>query len=206
MQPTTTSLINVSLTDFVDFVICSGGKRLTKVKEIKARGEYEPQGDFYRGLRKGIQDIHQGGYSKMSLDLLSMPSNENKAAMYSLMVEGYKKFWGTKQVEWQDPIRKNWYYRELAVRLNPELYLLIDRMPHVIKLHFRKDERLTKDKVCAIVNLMEEELTPHLPDDVIFGVLDVAKGLLCRKDSRRSNLNLLIRSEADAFISLWNLI
>jgi hypothetical protein len=45
-------------------------------------------------------------------------------------------------------------------------------MPHVIKLHFRKDERLTKDKVCAIVNLMEEELMPHLPDDVIFGVLE----------------------------------
>jgi len=60
---------DISLTDFVDFVIKSGTPKLTKVRAIKNRPEYEPAIDYWRQLREGIKDFHRaGGADKSALD------------------------------------------------------------------------------------------------------------------------------------------
>ncbi len=51
----------ISLTDFVDFVIKAGPPKLTKVREIKTRVEYSPKLDFWKILRDGIRDFHRTG-------------------------------------------------------------------------------------------------------------------------------------------------
>lgn len=206
MNTATDTQIKVPFTNFVDFVVSSGSKRLTMVKEMKYRPDYNPYNDFYRVFRKGIQDIHQEGRSKSSLDYLADQPNASRANTYAAMIKGYKKFWGTKQIEALPLISSRWHHSELSVRLNPELNLLINGEQTIVKLHLRKDERLTKDKVSAIVNLMEEELKPQLPDNVVFGVLDVYQGILHKKDPKKRNLNALIRAEAESLIFLWHLI
>jgi hypothetical protein len=50
----------ISLTDWVDFVITAGPPQFTKVKELAARGEYDPRFDFWKPLREGLQSHHQG--------------------------------------------------------------------------------------------------------------------------------------------------
>lgn len=52
---------DISLTDFVDFVIKMGTPKLTKVKAVKNREEYEPAKDYWRQLRKGLQSFHKKG-------------------------------------------------------------------------------------------------------------------------------------------------
>lgn len=49
--------IEISLTDFVDFVCKSGSAKLTQVKKVKYRDDYSPATDFYKALREGIIQI-----------------------------------------------------------------------------------------------------------------------------------------------------
>jgi len=62
--------IELSLTDFVDFVCKSGSTKLTKVKQIKNREDYSPATDFYKALREGIQDIHRKNGKKKELKII----------------------------------------------------------------------------------------------------------------------------------------
>ena len=39
-------MAEISLTDFVDFVIKSGSPKLTKVKSAKTRPDYDPKTDY----------------------------------------------------------------------------------------------------------------------------------------------------------------
>jgi hypothetical protein len=51
----------ISLTDWVDFVISAGPPQFTKVKELAGRGEYDPRRDFWKPLREGLRNHHQIG-------------------------------------------------------------------------------------------------------------------------------------------------
>lgn len=50
--------MKISLTDFVDFVALTGGRKLSKVREIKERGAYHPKTDYYKGIREAIIALH----------------------------------------------------------------------------------------------------------------------------------------------------
>jgi hypothetical protein len=59
----------ISLTDFVDFVVRSGPAKVTKVREIRERGPYAPALDFWKPLREGIVSFHAAGSTdKRELD------------------------------------------------------------------------------------------------------------------------------------------
>lgn len=47
----------ISLTDWVDFVITAGPPQFTKVKELAVRGEYDPRFDFGSRFAKGFRTI-----------------------------------------------------------------------------------------------------------------------------------------------------
>lgn len=60
-------MIEITLTDFVDFVSKAGTPKLTVVKKVKKHhiDGYDPQTDFYRAIRKGIVDMHKKGSRRM---------------------------------------------------------------------------------------------------------------------------------------------
>ena len=203
----TTCTVTVSLTDFIDFVLMTGGKRLTKIKTLKNRGGYGREKDFYAPLRERIQQMHKQGepYEYLN-EILKSGLHQVKQDNYPAMIDGYLQFLKKtkKATSWEEPVRGVWSHNGVCVKLNPEIRLNINGQTHVIKLHFRKDERLSKDKISCIVNLMEETMGPTLGTGVQFGVLDVATGKLFRKHGNASDLNLLLRSEAKTLLDLWD--
>ena len=98
--PVYPATINISLTDFIDFAISSGAKRITKVRELMNRGTYGPEKDFYRHLRDGLADWHRAGGTLADLHALAQHPNPDKAAVYATMVQGYAKFIGRRTCEW----------------------------------------------------------------------------------------------------------
>ncbi len=86
-------MTKISLTDFVDFVIKSGTPKLTKVKQIKGRGEYSPASDFWKNLREAIVDYHKADSSnKKLLDNATKQKDAKRAKHYPSRIAGYKKF------------------------------------------------------------------------------------------------------------------
>ncbi|GAB4053767.1 hypothetical protein [Spirosoma litoris] len=208
MHPTTCT-VSISLTDFIDFVLMTGSKRLDKVKTIKTRGTYGREKDFYALLRERIQQMHRQDKPYEYLEELLQPSlHKVKQDNYPTMIKGYLTFLkkNAKSVSWEEPPKGVWSHNGLCVKLNPEVRLTIKGQTYIIKLHFRKDERLSKDKISCIVNLMEETMAPIVGTDVRFGVLDVATGKLYQKQGKSSGLNILLKSEAETLLSLWGKI
>ncbi|MBS1495084.1 MAG: hypothetical protein JST55_16380 [Bacteroidetes bacterium] len=196
--------MKISLTDFVDFIALSGGKRLTKVKQIRERGKYDPKTDFYKRIRDGIIQNQKNSKDTGELDkIVATVTDKKKKDNYTAVLNGYKKFMGKKKFESFDVPKKNWSYKELNMKLNPELGLIIKGEPHIVKLYFKKD-KIEKDKVNSIICFMENELSSMLREKSKFCVLDITNSRIHYRDKRRIDFMPLIMGEADSFITIWN--
>lgn len=199
---------DISLTDFVDFVIKSGTPKLTKVREIKNRGDYDPAWDFWKQLREGIQNFHRaGGKDKTALnDILdTAKKNPKKIGRYSAAIKGYKKFLGQKNVRWFDPPSGDWSYDRLSVKVNPELGLKIDGTRYLVKLYF-KDEAPTKNRLEIVSEMMKTVLAEKAQEGTKMAVLDVSNSKLHTQTVPVPQLTVLLEGEAAAFLRMWQAI
>lgn len=193
----------VSLTDFVDFASKSGTSRMTAVRTIKQRPEYHPKRDYYKELREFIQEMHQGNVSADDFaSVLAKLKDTSKVKHFEDAFSGHKKFVGRRKLDYFESPHWRWNHSDLTVRVNPELGLLIDNVPHVIKLYFKADP-LSKQKTEAITHMMEVSLRKKAPKGSVMGVLDLRRGKLYAPTVPISGLDVLLASEAAAFLQLW---
>jgi hypothetical protein len=202
------SMPEISLTDFVDFIVKSGTPKLTKVKELKRRDpDYDPAFDFWKPLREGLIEYHRsGGANKKQLDkIISNLSDPKKVGRYTPAIAGYKKFVGNKAITWFDPCRNKWRQGGLDVRVNPELGLEFKGQRHIIKLYF-KNERPNKAKFDLVLAMMEDALHGKLKTGDTLAILDVSTGHLFKSPGPQPGLSPLLIGEATNFVTTWNLI
>ena len=195
----------ISLTDFVDFVVKSGTPKLTKVRQVKDRVQYDPAMDFWKPLRDAIIGHHKAGRTnKNDLDrIITGLTDKKKMRRYPEAVKGYKKFLGRKTLQWFDPAREIWTISGLDVRINPELGLAINGERHIIKLYF-KDEKLEKRKVDVVLAMMEEALRPNIQATDKLAILDVSGSALFQSTGQQSSILPLLVGEAASFVAIWN--
>lgn len=189
----------ISLTDFVDFVIKTGPAKLTKVKQLVGRGDYDPRFDFWKGLRDGIQDSHQG---RRSLDtILPGLTDPKKVRRYTEAIRCYKKYLNRNEPTWFRPPSATWSYGGLDVRVNPELGLQQGGIKYAVKLYF-KDEKPTKPRLKVVFELMRCAIDPAL--GLTPAVLDIGSARLMAASSADPTLKYLLEAEAIALVHLWN--
>lgn len=197
-------MINISLTDFIDFVSKAGTTKFTKVKTIKNRGDYETYKDFWRPLRNGIVEYHERKLKLNHLDqILNNLTDKKKIKLYPELIKKYKSFLGRKKIEWFEPPFKEWKYNDLRVSLNPELGLDINDKLYAIKLYFKAD-KLTQPKANLILLLLNEKLKKKEYKDVVFAILDVPNKKLFENDKLDKTHIPLLEGEALSFINIWN--
>lgn len=196
--------MEVSLTDFVDFILKSGTTRLSHVKALVKRPAYNPATDYYKTLREAVTQFHQNGSTDWSI--LQQAADRHVAGREGskapARLEAYRRFLGRKTVEWFEPPRAEWRFEELTVRLNPELGLTINGTPAVIKMYWKED-KLTKRQVEMILYLMQTELGSLSPQGAQMAILDIPSAKLITSPIPTTDLRPLLRAEARAFIELW---
>lgn len=194
----------ISLTEFVDFVIKAGTPKQTEVRRIKRqhlRG-YHPSRDYWRKLRDGIVELHRNGYPKSFLDSVATAIvDKNKRRTYPELVKAYKKFLGRKAITWFEPIRGDWCYGDLCVRINPELGITIKGEDHLVKLYF-KDTPLKKDRIAVISQMMLDGLSDDA-EGLNVALLDVRKNKLHIFAERDAQLVPLLEGEAMSFCRMY---
>lgn len=168
-------MVNLTLSDVVDVFSKSGRPKATKVKQIKYREEYHPATDYYRNFRNALIEVHSSGKGRNALDgIVPSLTDQKKIHNYRELVDAYKKFWGRKNIEWFNPPRGSYLYNEVEVTVNPELGLVIDGRPTVVKLYLKGDE-IHKAQIELVPVLMEVVLRSMVGDDVLMALLDVRK-------------------------------
>lgn len=194
----------ISLTDFVDFVITAGTPKLTKVSDIRNRGDYHPAIDYWKPLRDAIVEFHQGNVDRLDGFLVKVKA-QSKLSNYQAGIKGYRKFLGRKEVAWFEPPTEVWSYDELNVRVNPELGLSIKGKKHIVKLYF-KSKPLTKNQIYVIFDLMQQVLSERMPPECRIAMLDVQRGKLLVPTRETPKIDILLRGEAASFLQIWNSI
>ncbi len=199
-------MINISLTDFIDYVSKIGTSKFTVVNKIHSRDVYQPAFDFWKPLREGIIDFHKLDKDKSELDdILKELTDRKKINRYPLLIESYKTFIGRKKIEWFDPPFKEWKTNDLRVKLNPELGLDINGSLYVIKLYFKTD-KLSQMKADLILLLMNTKLKKRDFKEATFAVLDVERNKLFEKTKLNKIHLSLLEGEAMSFVNIWNSI
>lgn len=197
-------MINISLTDFIDYVSKIGTSKFTVVNQIHSRDVYHPAFDFWKILREGIIDFHKFDKDKSELDnILNELTDKKKINRYPLLIESYKTFIGRKKIEWFDPPFKEWKTNDLRVKLNPELGLDINGNLFVIKLYFKTD-KLSQLKADLILLLMNTKLKKGDFKEATFAVLDVERNKLFDKTKLNKIHLSLLEGEAMSFVNIWN--
>ena len=199
-------MIEISLTQFVDFTIRTGTTRVTKVRELKSRGnQYDPKIDFWRILRESIIE-HCRSNSKERLEIrevLKKVLSDKKIKNFPLRIEGYNKFRSKKKISWFEPPRAEWEHSGVNVRVNPELGLNINGRRTIVKLYFKNDP-LSKSRVEITRLLLATALKSDLDEEIDFAVLDVPRGKIYNSPKPDPSLPPLLLSEASALEVIWN--
>lgn len=195
-------MIEISLTDFVDFVTRSGATKLTKVRQLKDRPPYSPQTDYYKTVREGIVEMHRESLPVEALLRVCHDLPPNKQQKYPVVVTAYQKFCRQSKPRWFAPCSGSWQYDDLSVRLNPEVGLFIDDTPHIIKLYFKAD-KISRDKVGSIIQLLEKEFAEQKARGVRFGILDVQRSKLLVRNPGDRDLMPLLYGEANSLQTIW---
>jgi len=195
----------VSLNDFVGFLSKTGKQRQNFVKQVKNRPEYEKPFDFYAPFRDTVISLHKKNKGKEGLDsLINELSDEKKKNNYPTLINGYKQFWGRKEMKWFNPPKRDWNIGEVTIRINPELGLEFKNNFYIIKLYC-KDEQLRKDQVDQILSIMEMQLRGKIKEpEMQLAFLNVRKNRLYIYDKKKAeDIRKAIEIEAKAFNEYW---
>jgi hypothetical protein len=190
------------LTDFVEVVSKSGISKANKVKEILNRPEYHPSMDFYRKLRECIIRYHDDGLTKRCFeDMYSELTDTKKRTKYRTLIDQYISWLGRKKIKTFEHISLPYIHSDITITVNPELGLIINDIPYLIKLYF-KAEPLSKNKTEIITHLMAEAYhDSRLPKHTKMAVLDIHKKKLLCPTVPISGLTISLNAEL-AYISV----
>lgn len=196
-------MTKIVLSDFVELITKAGLPKATAVSQIKNREEYNPAHDFYKILKDSIIEIHQNSLPKSDLkEIISKVYDKKRRSNYPKVIEGYKKWWGKKELTWFKPETGSHCHAGIEVSVNPDIGLNVNGDPHIIKLYF-KGTKLTKPKVDIITGLMENSIRPKVKGDVHLSLLDVRNSKLFTSSGNNPKVNALIDAELAFVSSIW---
>jgi len=199
--------INISLTQFIDFSLKNGVSKVTKVREIKEQGEYHPAFDYWRELREAIRLLHAENKPSTYLDNLSDKVHIRKRNNYAEAIKQYKKFVRNKEIHWFDPGKAFWTTNGMSVRATPELGLLINGEPHLIKLYFKDaSEKLEKRSAANTLTLMAASTKSIEIPQAKSCILNIRKCSLYPITESNNHRDMIISLEGEAahFVHIWN--
>jgi len=195
---------DLTLSDFVDIASKVSTSKTTNISQVKNRPPYQPAFDYYKPLREHIIEIHQTGSGKNSFLQPSQITNDPKKwNNYRDIINGYLKFWGRKSIQWFDPPRQNWSCNNVNILLNPELGIIINNVPHVIKLYMKAD-KLSKIRVDISLFLMHQSLPAAFNNQpIIYSILDVRQSNLFIPTAFPQNILYTLQAETAYINAIW---
>jgi hypothetical protein len=198
-------MISTSMTSFIDFALKAGKPKLTAVRRVveQYRNGYSPATDFYRELRTAIRELHAQSLPVQRLKSLAVPGDPKKAKHYAAITDGYIRFLRRKRIASLPlPPAVDWSNDDLLVKVNPEVALEIQGVPHLIKLYL-KDEKLRRPAADLANELFRGALADGPYGGWTVGVLDVRQAKFFGMPIEDLGLDALLDGEARSFAAMY---
>lgn len=164
--------------------------------------EYPVQGDYYKQVREGMVRVHKRGESLDALADVVSRVHHDKQPHVARVVKAYIQ-WCEGHVLEFFPARKGyWQAHGVDVRVNPELGLVIDGIPHLIKVNFTKSP-VPVAEARIMTHLMHRVLAAQVPANCVMAVLDLATGTLYGSTRPSPALDAVLEEHVAQVRVLW---
>jgi hypothetical protein len=196
-------MIKISLTDFVDYISNSGTNKISKVRNLKTRGNYHPSKDYYKDIRLKLVEVLNNDLPVSYLEEFLEDSHPRKSVNYQAIVWGFKKFKRTVKGTFFVPDKTIWSLDELLVSINPEIgFIDQENQIHFLKFYF-KDQKLMQGEVDLVTHLLKKS---YPVEDIHHGILDFKRGRILKPSSKQFPLDTLLEYEVSSLVALWEKI
>ena len=200
--------INISLTEFINYVNKSGLPKLTVIKQAKIRREeeYEVPTDYWKAFRSKLVKLMKENSSLEPLyDILESIAVE-KQHNYQRAIDGFISYFKKKKYTWVKPPRGNWKVKNLEILIQPEIGFQYKGVTYFVKLFLSANDILDKRHASLILKMMDISLRDKISSDDRLAVLDVNRGKLFDIMPDSPDLEALLISESTSLIDLWERI
>jgi hypothetical protein len=148
--------------------------------------------------------MHRTGKPDKVLDeFLAVQRDERRRRIYPSIVSGYRKLLASGSMKWFEPPVNPYRIGDIEINVNPELGLIIDGKPHVLKMYFR-GEPLSAKRTSVILNLLTNGLEGVAQPGTAFAVLDVRNAKLHGFKAPNPRISMLLRGEAASFATIYS--
>ncbi len=197
--------IQISLTEFVNFINTSGMARITVVANAKAKHEEHERNpfDYWKDFKDEVKRLIMSHGAKEDLSELVERIREDMRENYNQMISGYSKFWKPTRMEWINPVKKMAHIGGVKININPEIGVKWQGKKYMIKLYLKATGNLDKRHADIILAMMENEIREKVDKDVKFAILDVRRGKLFTYMNNDPRLVILFKSEGREFADIW---
>lgn len=197
--------IRVPFYDFIDYALKNGKAKDTVIRRIKSQDEYHPGKDFYLHLRREIVRKHKAGEPISSIDLEELTKglkDHRRIKAYPPLVDAYAGWLYGKELSWFNAPKGLWRFGGLEVPVNPNFGLVIDGVPHLIRLHFSKGKKMDERYGELMANLMRYTIS-DAPEGCRMAVLDVRRATLYEETSMSPPVVHMLEREAQNWLAGW---
>ncbi len=90
-----------------------------------------------------------------------------------MIVNTFKDWQSGKNIKAFDPPREHYNFSQTSITCNPELHVVLNGQPRLVKLHFSSSDKMTQERANLICALMEESINDS---GFEYSVLDLTSG------------------------------
>ena len=193
----------IGLTTFVDFIAASGLKRVKVVEQSRREDNlpYNVMRDFYKRLRESTVSFANGNMNLEEFQtFIEELSDQKKRTNFPEAIQGFEDFWVDSGFQNLASPRGSYARGQLSVTINPELNIRGNGGQTAVKCWFKK-EPVPRTRLNYILAAMRLGLNAFDGD---VAILDVRRATLHQISNVDRNLEILLRGEADGFMSMWD--
>lgn len=164
----------LGVSEFSAVFVTTGKPKHTKIRNIATRGPYQFYQDYYLSLRTAIRSLFtQKRHISSLYEVCRRQKGESKKINYEKVVNIFKDWQSGKNISAYTPPKGFYFHSATSINCNPELNVVLNGQPRLVKLHFNFSEKMTQERANIICALIEEVI-----DDAGFeySVLDLTSG------------------------------
>jgi hypothetical protein len=148
----------LGVSEFSMIVVTTGRPKLTRIKRISTREPYAPFRDYYGPLRNSIKRLFIAKRHISHLYTICNRQEGNKKINYEIIVNAFKDWQSGKSITAFDPPRELYNFSKTSITCNPELHVVLNGQPRLVKLHFSGSDKMTQERANIICALMEDAI------------------------------------------------
>lgn len=164
----------LSVAEFSSVVVTTGQPKKTKIRKLVMREPYQHFRDYYLPLRREINSLFiKRQHISHLYDIARNQKDSRKKVNYEKVVNVFKGWQSGKNITAYTPVKETYQYSSTVINCNPELNVILNGQPRLVKLHFSTSEKMTQIRANIICSLIAESVGD---DGFQYSVLDLTTG------------------------------